>query len=169
MNRQSTELLSSLGRSLSWPGIAAGVFLALALDALLLLLGAALALSTGDEELGTGFAIWMVISQVVSFTVGGVVAGYLSGATRNVDGALVGILTWAVALVLTRAFLAEGTLGFRGPGSAAWAAFFGALLSVVVTMIGGIWGARALRTAPSPRRPEIWTTTPPATPTSPPV
>src|SRR4051794_39907354 len=74
-------------RRISWSAILAGVAVVLGMTLLLTLLGAGLGASSVNPTqeqhpfagLGTGALIWMVITGIVAFFLGGWVAGYGSG------------------------------------------------------------------------------------------
>ncbi len=93
---------------ISWGAILAGTLTALALMFLLNILGLGIGLTSIDpltesdpfEGIGTGTAIWWILSNVASLFVGGLVAARMSGYTSNVDGALHGFLVWALYLII---------------------------------------------------------------------
>src|SRR2546428_3611927 len=59
------------------------------------------------EGLGTGAAIWWIVSSLISLFLGGGVACRLGGVPRKGDGALHGIVMWGAATLIT--FLLVGT------------------------------------------------------------
>ncbi|MDC0746244.1 hypothetical protein [Polyangium mundeleinium] len=90
-----------------WSSVLAGLFLALGTLVLLGLLGFATGVSVLDpggraslERLGAGMALWMAFASLVALFVGSYAAAKLGGAIRRGDGALAGVLTWAVSLAL---------------------------------------------------------------------
>jgi len=90
-----------------WSSVLAGLFLALGTLVLLGLLGFATGVSVLDtggraslERLGTGMGLWMAFASLVALFVGSYAAAKLGGAIRRGDGALAGVLTWAVSLAL---------------------------------------------------------------------
>ncbi|MDC3956586.1 hypothetical protein [Polyangium jinanense] len=90
-----------------WSSVLAGLFLALGTLVLLGLLGFATGVSVLDsggrasiERLGAGMALWMAFASLVALFVGSYAAAKLGGAIRRWDGALAGVLTWAVSLAL---------------------------------------------------------------------
>ncbi len=93
---------------ISWGAILAGTLTALALMFLLNILGLGIGLTSIDsltetdpfEGIGTGTAIWWILSNVAALFVGGLVAARMSGYTSNVDGALHGFLVWALYLII---------------------------------------------------------------------
>lgn len=141
--RRFEEAARWLG-TIRWSAIATGVFIALALQTVLLLLGVALARSVGDEAIGGGFALWAVIVQLACLAVGAAIAAALSHVHDRMSGVAAGVMTWAVALVLG-GVLSGFSLTQRLEGTAAWSGFFGALLGLAAAVVGGAFGA-TLRT-----------------------
>jgi len=96
-------------RRISWGAIIAGLIVALVTQILLAMLGVAIGAATIDpiqeqrplEGLGTGAAIWWVVSSLISLFLGGCVAGRLAGVPRKGDGALHGIIMWGTATLIT--------------------------------------------------------------------
>jgi hypothetical protein len=101
-----------------WGAEFAGLVVALALQAVLTLLGAAIGLSTMDDGagrgLGIGAAIWVILSVLISLYVGGLVTGHLAGVLTRGDGALHGILMWGLSTILAVYLLASGVSGILG-------------------------------------------------------
>ncbi|HET6568934.1 MAG TPA: hypothetical protein VFG50_13290 [Rhodothermales bacterium] len=93
----------------SWGAIFAGGFVAFATESTLAMLGLAVGFSTIDpvteaNPLGgfaIGAAIWMLISTIIAFLIGGYVAGRLAGMPRRQDGVWHGIATWALVTVFS--------------------------------------------------------------------
>ncbi len=93
---------------ISWAAVLAGTLTTLSLMFLLNILGLGIGLTTIDplteadpfEGLGTGTAIWWILTNVASLFTGGLVAARMSGYTSNIDGALHGFLTWALYFVI---------------------------------------------------------------------
>ena len=157
MNTRSLEESTRLVDSLSWSAIAFGTFIALSVQSVLLMLGLALATSTGDEMPGGGFNIWMVVVELVAIAVGAALTARLSHVDRRSNGIAAGVMTWAVVLVLGGVF--QGLTMTRAlGGSGAWAMLIGAVVSLVAAMIGGAFGAslggssRGSLTPPESRR-----------------
>lgn len=150
MARVLNDLGASVSRAWSWSAVLKGTFLALSLYVVLRYFGAALGVSTGDGVLDEGFAAWSVIAQAAAIGVGGVVGGYLIGSYRAMDGALAGLLTWAVSIVaMTTLF---GVMGPQTAEPALWGAFIGAVLSAGAAVVGGIIGSQ-LHPRPTARTP----------------
>ena len=92
---------------ISWGAIFAGAVIALASQIVLALIGVAIGLATLDPAtgntpsgtaLGTGAAIWLVVSSLVSLFLGGFVAARLAG---GFNGWLHGLITWGTLTLLT--------------------------------------------------------------------
>ena len=103
-------------RRISWGAIIAGLIVTLVCQILLSMLGVAIGAATVNptqeqqplEGLGTGAAIWWIVSSLISLFLGGCVAGRLAGGVpRKGDGALHGIVMWGAATLIT--FLLVGT------------------------------------------------------------
>lgn len=142
MNTRRLDEGTRLVGATSWAAIAYGVFLALALQTVLLLLGIAVGVSVGDRGVGNGYAVWAVIVQLVSIGVGAAVAGAVNRREDRASGMVAGVMTWAVVLVL------GGILNIavpRGVELNAWLAFFGAILTLGVAAAGGAFGASLAR------------------------
>jgi hypothetical protein len=112
----------------SWAAIVAGSALALAVYFLLTLLGTAIGLSIHDRVSDRGFnvgaVIWAILVTAGSLFLGGFVASQLSTGENKIEGALYGLLVWAVvfALMITAlaAFVRSGfsaVIGLANPVS----------------------------------------------------
>lgn len=126
----------------SWGAVIGGAFVAAALSLILLALGAGFGLSTvspwsnvgatADEIKGAAI-IWLIVTEAISSALGGYLAGRLRTRWRAIHTDEVhfrdtanGFLVWAVAVVVTVAFLASGAAAMVGsamtsgaPGEAA--------------------------------------------------
>lgn len=107
--------VSAALKRVSWGAILAGAVVAAVLHFLLYLLGIGIGLQAfnpteGDSvgAYGTGQGIWLIISGLIALFAGGWVAGRLAGMPRRVDGALHGLVTWAVGTIVALYFLASG-------------------------------------------------------------
>jgi hypothetical protein len=121
----------------SWAAVIGGAFVAAALSLILLALGAGLGLSSvspwsnvgaSASTIGTAAIAWLILMQVVSSSMGGYLAGRLRTKWANIHTDEVyfrdtahGFLTWAVALVVTAAFLTSAATYMVG-GAASSAA-----------------------------------------------
>ena len=91
--------------SLSWAGIIAGVFAAVAIQLLFNLLGIGIGASSIDatrgDQPGQGMAIgaviWFILSWILSLAIGAWVASQFSPSNDRRTGALQGFLVWSVA------------------------------------------------------------------------
>jgi uncharacterized protein YneF (UPF0154 family) len=92
---------------ISWGSILAGAIIALATQLVFTLIGVAVGLATldpatGDNPsgtaLGTGAAIWLVLSSLISLFIGGYIAARLAG---RLNGWLHGLTTWGTLTLLT--------------------------------------------------------------------
>lgn len=106
---------SSVHTRISWGAIAAGVALALSIQFLLGILGAATGLSISDKVTGTtlqnGAMIWAVLTTITALFVGGVVVSLLTAGENKMEAFLSGVVMWAVFFAVL-VFL--GTAGVRG-------------------------------------------------------
>lgn len=101
----------------SWPAVIAGAVVAVAVGAMLNLLGVALGaaalnpfdLSRGDAEaFSVGAGIWIAIANTIALFVGGFVASRSAKYADHHKGALHGLTVWAIAF-LVAIFVATGT------------------------------------------------------------
>lgn len=97
-------------RRVSWPALFAGVFLVLAIEILLDMLGIGIGLGlvtpsesgTADiSSYGTGAGIWWLVSALIALFIGGYASAWLAGVERRFDGMLHGLVVWAIATLLT--------------------------------------------------------------------
>ena len=147
MHAASIENLDSavLGRpgdvyssGVSWGAVIGGAFVAAALSLILLALGAGFGLSAvspwsnvgaSAETIGAGAIAWLIITEIVASSMGGYLAGRLRTRWRLIHTDEVhfrdtanGFLVWAVAVVMTVAFLAAGAASMVGGAPAEVAA-----------------------------------------------
>lgn len=110
-------------RRISWGAVFAGLFLTLAIELLLSMLGFGIGLSMvqpaqgGAPNAGTiglGAAIWWVVTYLISLFIGGYAAARLAGVTVRGDGILHGLVTWAFALMVTFYLLTTALGGIIG-------------------------------------------------------
>lgn len=101
-------------------GIISGLLVALALEASLLVLGAAIGLTafqpSGEvaKGLGIGFAAWVLLTLLVSAFFGGWVAAAAGRTIRTRDGVLHGVVTWAAVTVVGLALVGGAVRGVVG-------------------------------------------------------
>jgi hypothetical protein len=147
VTRKLTEGSRLVGAT-SWAAIAFGVFTALALQHLLIMFGLALGVSTGDRNVAGGFALWVVIVQLLSIALGAALAARLAHAGNRTGGVAAGVMTWAVALVLGGTLQGVSLMEIGPTG--AWAAFFAALLGLAAAIAGGAAGSSIGRPTAGP-------------------
>jgi hypothetical protein len=112
------EVVSSLPARppISWGAILAGVVFVLAISWLLYLLGVALGLTVvgpaevpeAGEELGWSAAIWMLVTSLIAFFLGGLFAARIAGIIDKTEGMLHGLAVWGLSTLLA---LLLGTAG----------------------------------------------------------
>jgi small-conductance mechanosensitive channel len=114
----------------SWAAVIAGGFVTAALSLILLALGTGLGLSSvspwsnggvSASTIGMAAILWLIFMQIVSSSMGGYLAGRLRTKWANIHTDEVyfrdtahGFLAWAVALVITAAFLAAAAASMVG-------------------------------------------------------
>lgn len=114
----------------SWPAVIAGAFVAAALSLILLALGTGLGFSSvsvwsnvgaSASTIGTAAVLWLIVMQIISSAMGGYLAGRLRTKWANIHTDEVyfrdtahGFLAWAVALVITAAFLVSAATAMVG-------------------------------------------------------
>jgi hypothetical protein len=114
----------------SWAAVIGGGFVTAALSLILLALGAGLGLSSvspwsnvgvSASTIGTAAILWLIFMQIISSSMGGYLAGRLRTKWANIHTDEVyfrdtahGFLAWAVALVITAAFLAAAAASMVG-------------------------------------------------------
>ncbi len=123
-------------KRIAWGALFGGVIIAVAVQLLLSLLGAAIGLGTVNVNAGTtpsasgfgiGAGLWWVISSCIALFVGGYASAWMAGISTRFDGILHGLVTWGMATLLTVYLLssAVGSIvggGFSALGSATSAA-----------------------------------------------
>lgn len=131
----------------AWGAIMAGLFFVITSSWLLFLLGSAIGVSIADasdmDAIGRGFGlgamIWIVLSGVVAFFLGSVVAARLSGRPGDTNGVLHGLVLWSVATVV---LLVLGSWGVGGLLNAA-KSVVGGTLSAGQALVQGTGSAAA--------------------------
>jgi len=114
----------------SWGAVISGAFVTAALALIMLALGAGFGLSVvsswsnagaSASEFGTLGIIWLIVTQIVASCMGGYLTGRLRTRWQSLHGDEVhfrdtanGFLAWAVALVVTVAFLASAATTMAG-------------------------------------------------------
>jgi hypothetical protein len=114
----------------SWAAVIGGGFVTAALSLILLALGTGLGLCSvspwsnvgvSASTIGTAAILWLIFMQIISSSMGGYLAGRLRTKWANIHTDEVyfrdtahGFLAWAVALVITAAFLAAAAASMVG-------------------------------------------------------
>jgi hypothetical protein len=134
-------------RGISWGAVIGAATIALSIQAMLSLLGVGISAAVANPAntaqplapLGIGTLVWMCVSGLISFGIGGFIAGSMSSRWHSCGGAGHGLLVWSVAGVfaITIAALSRGW-GAGGAG--------GAMLGLAVgpASRAGIFGAIAM-------------------------
>lgn len=103
---------------LSWGAVFAGLLVALMVQLVLTVAGAAIGLAAWDPNsgraLGIGAGIWTIISMLIALYVGGRVAGWTAGAVTRPVGVLHGALVWALTTLVTTWLVASGVSAITG-------------------------------------------------------
>lgn len=147
----------ALLKRVSWGAIFAGAVIAVALTALLGLLGLGIGLDSfevGDDRLGEipkATAIWWTATSIIATGIGAFVAGRFAGIPRGMTGALHGLAVWAVASLFTL-WLATSAAGFALGAATNVATTTARAATGVVTTAGGalIGGGHAAVSAAVP-------------------
>jgi hypothetical protein len=130
-SQPTTNEANSAG--VSWPAVFGGAFVTAALSLILLALGTGLGLSSvspwsnvgASASTISGAAIaWFIVMQILAASMGGYLAGRLRTKWTSVHSDEVyfrdtahGFLAWAVALVITAAFLTSAAAAMVGAGA----------------------------------------------------
>lgn len=106
-------VIEHTGFRLSWGAVFAGLVVAMALQILFSLLGAAIGLSAvspnaSAKGVGIGAAVWLIVTALVSLYVGGLVVGRMAGVLTRGDGAIHGVLMWGLYTILALYLLTSG-------------------------------------------------------------
>lgn len=100
---------TSFFRRTSWGAIIAGAVVALSVQLLLVVFGAAIGISvwaasqteTAAQGVGIGAAIWWILATIIALFCGGFVAATLMGSYRRNDGVLHGAVTWGLVTIIS--------------------------------------------------------------------
>jgi hypothetical protein len=101
---------------ISWGAIFAGVVFVLAISWLLYLLGVAFGLTVVEpaevpeagEELGWSAAIWMLVTSLIAFFLGGLFTARTAGIIDKTEGMLHGLAVWGLSTLLALLLGAAG-------------------------------------------------------------
>jgi hypothetical protein len=137
------EVFERTGFRLSWGAIFAGLFVAIGLHLVLALLGIAIGLTVLDPaapggagvgDVATGVGIWAAISALIALFVGGTTTGRLAGILTRGDGALHGVVLWALTTFVMMWLVVSG-LGFLLGGALD---IVGRTTAAAVSAVGGV-------------------------------
>ena len=130
-----TDATALMLHPMSWSAIIAGTLTALVCQLVLNLLGLGIGLSTvdasgngaGAKALSIGAGVWIVLTAIATYAIGGYVAGRLAGRPLRSTAGYHGLVTWALTTVVVIYMLtsAVGSI-FGGTLSAVTGAFGGA-------------------------------------------
>jgi len=138
---------SSTPSHVSWGAIIAGAVVAVAVGAMLNLLGLATASSLVEtvsretptaQSMAVGSGIWLAVTTALGILIGALVAARLAGSWDTMDAALHGLAVWAVSMILAMTLVGSAVSG----GLAAGARGLGNLAGGAVSAAGA--GASAL-------------------------
>lgn len=125
INREQSETSIPRKAFASWSAILSGLVVTVATIWLLSMLGGAVGLSVIDgtdaeavgNGLGLGTIIWMIVTGLIAFFFGGLVAGRFCGQDSTQDGVLHGLTMWSSAAVLCLILSAWGISGLINTGT----------------------------------------------------
>lgn len=121
------ENFVEVGSRVSWGAILAGAVMALAISFILSLLGAAIGLSAtrnlAREGLGTGTAVWAVVTTIIALFFGGWITSQCVVGETKAESVVHSIIMWGVVLAMVLWLTASGiSAGFNSMIQAATAA-----------------------------------------------
>ena len=151
----------ALLKRVSWGAILAGAIIAIALTALLSLLGLGIGLGTldiaeGDSGAGAPKATlaWWAVTSILATGIGAFVAARFAGIPRGLTGALHGLAVWAVTTILTL-WLATSAVGFALGAAGSVVKTTAQVTSSAVTTVGGAAISAGGAVAPDAGSPEV--------------
>ena len=114
---------------ISWGAILAGGLFAVAVGAMLNVLGLAVGATTIDPAqpgetpgaglLGIASGIWLLVANLIGLAAGGWVAARLSGTADDTDGVLHGLSVWAISFLVSAVLLGNVLTGTALSGASA--------------------------------------------------
>ncbi len=114
----------SLPSRISWGAVLAGGIVAVAVGAMLNILGLAIGATTIDpvavgdtpsaSTFGIAGGIWLLVANLIGLAVGGYVAARLSGTADDTDGVLHGLSVWAIGFLISAVLLGNAAAGAAG-------------------------------------------------------
>ncbi len=135
-------------KRMSWGAVFAGLFIVFAIQLLFSLLGFGVGLrlvqpaSGGGADagnIGLGAVVWWMVTYLIALIVGCYAAAWLAGTTRSFDGALHGVVTWAMGLAVSL-FLVTSAIGGLIGGALS---IVGNTLQAAAPAVSGAAGAAA--------------------------
>jgi hypothetical protein len=114
------EATAPLPHRVSWGAILAGGIVAIAVGAMLSILGAAIGASSVDathgqspsgSTAGIAAGAWLLVSNLIGLAVGGYVAARLSGSADGTDSTLHGLSVWGIGYLLSAVLLGNIVAG----------------------------------------------------------
>ncbi|CAN5562648.1 hypothetical protein BH24GEM3_BH24GEM3_08930 [soil metagenome] len=140
-------VIEQTGFRLSWGAIFAGLVVATGLHLALALLGVAIGLSAwnpadpfrtvGADDVAMGVGIWTAISGIIALFIGGMTTGRLAGVLTRGDGALHGVVMWALTMITIMWLIVSG-VGFLLGGAFG---IIGRTAGAAVGAVGQVAGA----------------------------
>lgn len=102
--RSDVTVLPAVLRRTAWGAVFAGATTAIGLQFVLTVLGIAIGISSTDAyesntRIGTGAAVWWLITGTISLLAGGIVLGRTVGIQRSIDVLLHAFAMWAVTAI----------------------------------------------------------------------
>lgn len=148
-----TDEPRAYGSAVSWGAVIAGAVAAAALSLILLILGVGLGLSSvspwhfagiSAATFGVSTIVWLTVTQFLSASMGGYLAGRLRTKWMDVHTDEVyfrdtahGFLAWAVATLATASLLTSVIASIMGSGVQAGAAVAGSIAGGATAAVGG--------------------------------
>ena len=135
----------SLRNRVSWGAIIAGALVAVAVGAMLNILGLAVGATTVDatarstpdaSTLGISASIWFLVSNLVGLLLGGYVAARLSGTADKPDATLHGLATWATAYLVSAVLLGNVASGVSSAAGSAISSITGGVGRAISSAAG---------------------------------
>lgn len=146
---RETVLLEVPRTLVRWGAVFAGLAFLLGLSWLLFLFGSALGVSIADasdlgaEGLGIGAIVWLLVTVLVAYFCGGLLAGRLAGSADHSTGMLHGLTLWgaATAAMLLLGYWGLASMIAAGQSLAAGAWRAGSAAATAAESEGGAAGA----------------------------
>ncbi|GGG42540.1 hypothetical protein GCM10010964_32530 [Caldovatus sediminis] len=152
----------SLPSRISWGAVFAGAVVAVAVGAMLNILGLAVGVSAIDAMVpgetpaaatfGIATGVWLLLANLIGLAVGGYVAARLSGTADDTDGVLHGLSVWAVAYLISAVLLGNVVAGTAGTAFQGVTTVLGGAARGAGVAVGETARALADETALDPRR-----------------